>query len=363
VVLPLHAPDRVGLEIAGIGARLGLAETGTFQERLAATFRGLAASGGHLLVLDDCPHADALRNLSAQLPETATLATARRAPWAEAEGLPRHLLGPLDGRLAARLVARDRRDLNADEADLVRIAADLGQVPEALDFAARSLAADRDGDFRDPFLYLQLLRRVPIEQLSVAIRGEVRRPAGNEAAVLRAAAVAIGQLRITHGPDVTALRMLRLACAFVPGQPFPERVLRQAALNEPNPADTPQVAQGFKRLLALGLLRADGPKPGVHVPPIVAAYLNATDAERVTAARGVVEGTAAQWLSQALVAEQTNEILDWQPHLHALAEQAETRRSRRAGHLITLLGHQLRALGEPQVADALLARARDLGPR
>ena len=362
VLLPLDRADRSGVAIAAAGLRLGVAESGSFQARIRATLDHLGREPGRPVILDDCPDAATFRALRPGRPAGITLATARRADWAAAARLGHHPLDVLDFQDSARLIARDRSDLRGSMPEPARIAAALDDVPGALDLAARTLAAERDGAFGDPIAYLQALRAVPLDRVRIAAGGRLRAPAGRERAVVRAIAVAAGRLDPHHGPDITALNLLRLASAFIPAQPFPETILRQATGGREGGPDTPQVDQALRRLQALGLLRRDGVTPGPYLPPLVAAYVAAADPDAMRAARRRVEATMAAELQSALLAGRVNAVLGLQLHVHHLAEIAEIAGSPLAGTLMHRLGDQMSALGETGFAAHLAARGNELGP-
>ena len=359
-VLPLDRPDRAGVALAAYGLRWGLAVDGDFQRRLQVIFEDLRAHAGVLLILDDCGDAASVQTLRAQVGHVPILVTARRSAWAEAAEMAVYPVGPLDFGDATRLVVRDRPDLSADRPEPARIAAALDEVPAALDFAARTLAAERDGEFGEPLAYLAALRAVPVDRLVIAMDGLPRRPAGHERAIVRALAVAAGRLRPVHGPDITALALLRHAVAFIPGQAFPEKLLRQAITTREAAPDTPQVDQGIARLRNLGLLRGDAAMPGLYVPPLVAAYVAGADPEAVGGARRCVERVVAARVQDCLIAGRVNEVLSWQVHLHHITEMAEGTQSPAAPVLFRRLADQMDALGEAAHADRLRQRGEAL---
>jgi hypothetical protein len=372
-VLPLGRPERAGLDLAALGSRLGLATTGSLPARVQATLDGLARQPGRLLIADDVPDAATLASIRPGNAAVKVIATARRADWAGTAGLAQLPLERLAFQDAAALVARDRGDLRADMPEPARIAATLDEVPEALDFAARTLAAARQSALGDPVAYLRALRAVPVDNLRVADHGRLRAPAGRERAVLRAVAVAHDHLAPHHGPDITARTLLRLAAALIPGQPFPETLLRRAAAMEPESAeavpageagtpDTPQVAQGLARLRALGLLRGDGAAPGVYVPPAVAAYVAGAAPLAMAEARARMESAVVRAAADALLAGNVNDLLSWQAHLHHVTESALHLGRTRAEVLQRRVAEQLHALGMGALPENAVAGGRALLP-
>jgi hypothetical protein len=372
-VVPLGRPDRAGLDLAALGLRLGLATSGSLPARVRTTLDGLGRTPGRILIADDVPDAATLASIRPGNTAVRVVATARRADWAGAAGLAQLPLERLAFEDAAALVVRDRGDLRADMPEPARIAATLDEVPEALDLAARTLAVTRKAALGDPVAYLRALRAVPVDDVRIADHGRLRVPAGRERAVLRAVAVAHDQLNPHHGPDITARTLLCLAAALIPGQPFPESLLRRAAAMEPEspeamPAgeagtpDTPQVAQGLARLRALGLLRDDGATPGLYLPPAVAAYVAGATPLAMAEARARMEAAAARAAADALLAGNVNELLSWQTHLHHLTEIALRLGRMRAGVLQGRVAEQLHALGMGELPENAVAGGGALLP-
>ncbi len=359
-VISLARPDLAGLELAAAGLRLGIVAEGPLAQRVEAVLAALRTTADRLLVLDDCPDARSYRAVRPAGGRPTTLVTAGAAPWAPDVGAAEHPLGGLHFQDAAALVASRRPDLAPEMPEVARVAAALDEVPAALAFAAHTLAAERDGQLGDPIAYLRAVRAVPVDDLRLALGSGTRAPAGRERAIVRALAVAAGALRPTHGPDIVALFLLRIAAAFQPGQPFPERLLRRAAQAGEDPPDSAQLNQAAARLRALGLLRDDADGRGPYLPRPVAAYVAGNDPTRMPDARRLAEGAAARTAAEALAEGRVNDVLPWQAHLHHLAELAEMARSRVAGVLMRRLGEQMHALGAPELARALDARGHAL---
>ena len=360
VVVPLTRPDRAGVEFAAAGLRTGFATSGTLSERVQATVAGLRETPGWLLILDDCPDRRSFNAVRPAGGPPTTLVTASRAPWAQDAGAGVYPLGPLDYRDAARICGMHRPDLTPDLPEPARLAAALDEVPEALALAARTLAAQRDGTYGDPITYINAARKIRVDRLQLATGAGTRAPAGRETAIVRAVGMAAASLRATHGPDITALYLLRIASAFMPGRDFPERLLRQAAHGSDEPPDPGQVTQALNRLRALGLLRDDGPTGGLYVPRLVAAYVAGNDMGAMPRLRRLAEGAAARLAAEALIQGRVNAILPWQSHLHHLAEIADLTRSPYAGVLMRRLAEQMHGLGEPDLAQALDAHGNAL---
>jgi hypothetical protein len=360
VVVSLTRPDRAGIEFAAAGLRTGFADSGTLSERVQATVAGLRDTPGWLLILDDCPDRRSFHAVRPAGGPPKTLVTASRAPWAADAGAGQYPLGPLDYRDAARICGMHRPDLKPDLPEPARLAAALDEVPEALALAARTLAAQRDGEYGDPIAYINAARKIRVDNLRLSVGAGTRAPAGREIAIVRAVGMAAASLRATHGPDITALYLLRIASAFMPGRAFPARLLRQAAQGSDEPPDQGQVTQALDRLRALGLIRDDGAMGGLYVPRLVAAYVAGNDMGAMPRLRRLAEGAAARLAADALMEGRVNTILPWQTHLHHLAEIADLTRSPYAGVLMRRLGEQMHGLGEPDLAQALDAHGNAL---
>ncbi len=359
-VISLARPDLVGLDLAAAGLRLDMVTEGPLAQRVEAVLAALRTDAARLLILDDCPDARSYRAVRPSGGRPAVLVTAGAAPWAPDVGAAEHPLGGLHFRDAAALVASRRPDLTPEQPEVARVVAALDAVPAALALAAHTLAADRDGQLGDPIAYLRAVRAVPVDDLRLALGGGTRAPAGRERAIVRALGVAAGALRPTHGPDIVALFLLRIAAAFQPGQPFPERLLRRAAQAGEDPPDSAQLDKALGRLRALGLLHDDADGRGPYLARPVAAYVAGNDPARMPAARRLAEAAAARAAAEALADGRVNDVLPWQAHLHHLAEIAEMARSSVAGVLMRRLGEQMHALGAPDLARALDARGNRL---
>ena len=347
---------RLGLDL---GPDMGLAGDGSLRARLEELDAALAAGPRRLLILDDCPDARTFQTWAPVTPHLAVIATARRAPWAGALGLPELPLQTFDIADGLDLLYRHRPDLTPADPGLGRVVEALGRVPEALALAGHTLAYRRAANTGDPSpdAYLQGVQAVnPAAQRLDLGRGP-RPPAGREGAVARAVVQAVSQLHPSHGPDILARAVLHLLCAFRPDAEVPAWLLRRCAALCEGPPDDGQVAAALDRLVALGLVRRPGPGGPLTVSRLVAAWTVASDPPRQDAAHRLCTAACARAAQAAAREGRVNDLLRWQHQVRHLADAAEARRSPHAGLLLGALAGLMVQLDEPEEGGWLAERA------
>ena len=350
-------------ELAACAVRLELGASGSLTDRLHALDSALAQGPARLMILDDCPDAAALRTWRPDSPRVAMLVTARRAPWATGLGLPELPLQAFDMADGLALLARHRPDLPPADAGLSRIVEALNRIPEALSLAAHTLAYLRRRRGGTPEAYLHALQAIAPDAWPLALGPTPRPPAGRERAVAAAFACALGALDPTHGPDILARAILRLACAFRPDAEIPDWLLRRCAAAWEGPPDSHQIAEALARLSALGLLHRPGQGRPVRVSRLVAALVAAEAPDRTANARRVCEAVTARTAQLAARESRVDDLLLWQRQLRHLAQQAEAEGSRYAGVLLSALAGLMLQLDAPDEAAWLADRAASVNAR
>jgi len=353
----------VATELAACAVRLELGVSGSLAARLRALETALAEGPARLMILDDCPDAAALRTWRPDSAAVTLLATARRAPWSAGLGLPELPLQAFDMADGLDLLARHRPDLPPADPGLSRIAEALNRIPEALSLAAHTLAYIRQRRGATPESYLQALQAVNPDAWRLALGPTPRPPAGRERAVMAALACALGELDPRHGPDILALAILRLACAFRPDTEIPDWLLRRCAAAWEGPPDNDQIAEGLRRLAALGLLHRPGKGRPLTVSRLVAAVVAAEAPDRTADARRLCEGVAARTAQLAAREGRIDDLLCWQRQLRHLGVVAESAGSRYAGVLLAALAGLMLQLDEPDEAAWLADRAAAVNAR
>src|SRR5690606_975797 len=109
-------------------------------------------------------------------------------------------------------------------------------------------------------------------------------PTGHELHVARTFALSFERLDPEDAADVAAIMLLAGAACFAPGEAFPGDWLLAALESE----DELLLVDGLKRLLALGLLTADG-ESGYQLHRLLAVYVRQVLAEVMEGARAAVE--------------------------------------------------------------------------
>jgi len=356
--VPAADPDAVPTAVAACGLRAGVATRGSLDARIEATFRAWEAGPASLVILEDCRDPEVVRAWRPEGP-ARLLVTARHGGWASALGLPAHRLEGLDDAAGLALLRGFRPDLRRNDPDLGRIVEALRHLPQALVLAGRMLRHARDTAAGAPAAYLSALRAVAAEETLLEIDGLRRAPLGAEVPTLRAAIQAMARLRDIHGPDIIAKATLRLAACFAPGVPIPAWLLARCAEAYEAPPDDWLIEKAVSRLAALGLLQSEsGSEPDIAVPPLVAALAGATDAEKMAAARDLVEGVAARAALAAAEDGRVDDLLTWDVQLRHLAAAAEARASGTADLLLRALALHHDRLDDPGEADWLRERAR-----
>ncbi len=303
----------VGREVADCGALMGLWSPGEdtalpLPEKVARTVQAWRGAEPRLLIFDNC-EAPAL--LAAWRPAgggARVLVTSRSDDWpagfaalavptlprAQSVSLLREYVdAPLVG-AGLKPAPTDAAALRGD-ADLDRVAAELGDLPLALTLAGSYLA---DSPSVSVGRYLDDLRRVgPLDHLRPREGATAHSWTTHDLDVARTFQISLDGLEPAARPaDAAARLMLAGATCLVPGEPFPWALAAGMVEASDDDAQLPDAA--VRRLLARGLLeRTGGGRLRLH--RLVAAFAARALAEELDAARAAVEGAVESALAKA----------------------------------------------------------------
>jgi tetratricopeptide (TPR) repeat protein len=187
---------------------------------------------------------------------TRVLVTSRRQNWGEALGLYEQRLETLLRAESVALLRKFRPDLAVDDADLHRIAAEVGDLPLALHVAGSYLK--RYKAVEQPATYLEHLRSTPLRTLAKRLAGTS--PTKHNLDVARTFAVSYEQLDSQDAIDALALALLARAAYFAPNEPIPADLLMRTMTRESIQGDEMLAydrEDALTRLAELGLLERE----------------------------------------------------------------------------------------------------------
>jgi len=354
--LSFETADGIPGEIARCGDLLGLC--GDYarlppEEQVRLVLTAWQDGRPRLVVCDNCEDPELFRRWIPRLGPQAFIVTSRCDSWPGDLSMAAMPLRTLPRRESMALLRRQRPDLAEDDADLCAIAAELGDLPLALHLAGAYLHRYRAIDAGQPAAYLRALRRA--DPLAHASLTGGHTPTGHDANVAQTFALSSDRLDSAETADALALRALRHATRFAPGEAIPRWLLASAlGLDWSEDAAQIALADALARLGELGLIDNDQTGPSLH--RLIAAFAHAGDPDATTTAEAVelaVDKAAAAQNRTGLPLP----LLVWQSHLRAVAESAAEAGRDRAGGLLNILGTHLRMIGDYDGARAAFERA------
>jgi len=181
--IPADSPTSITTGLAGLAARLnpyGNLTAKTSAEAAAWAIGWLQAHPGWLLVFDDADSPHNIESVLGSLPAGRHLITSRRATgWHRtARPLP---LAPLPPDAAVDMLTQIINPGNPDQADLERLAAELGHLPLALEQAAAYI----QNTAITPAAYLDRLRRYPARMFATSALSRTSGEAGDQRTIAR----------------------------------------------------------------------------------------------------------------------------------------------------------------------------------
>ena len=293
-------PAAVPEAIAACGPALYPGDAGfsarPLPERVALVASAWAGPLPRLLIFDNCEEEALLDAWAPKGGGCRLLLTARRASWSPARGITAVPLGLLPPVESLALLRRHRPDLAPDDPGLAAIAAELGQLPLALELAGSYLARYRDDPIGAPAAYLAELRAADVlAHASMAIEdleapGGSRTLTGHEKNVARTFEVSLRRLRPDDPVDTLARDLLARAAWLAPGEPIPRHLLKLCSgVAADDPAAVRRFADALDRLLNLTLIERTSTGGGV-LHRLVAAFARSR-MEQAEAGRSAVEAT------------------------------------------------------------------------
>jgi tetratricopeptide (TPR) repeat protein len=305
-----------------------------------------------LLVFDNCEEEAPLDRWRPPAGGARVLVTSRRGEWSAVLGVQVLPLGVLGRADSVALLRRHRPDLPEDDPDLHAMAAELGDLPLAIELAGSFLARYRA--VVTPATYLADLRHPNLlDHRSFTGRGISA--TGHELSVGRTFALSYNRLDATDPIDTLARALLARAAYFAPGEPIPRDWLVATLDVDPLNADTPyQTQDALNRLLELSLLERQADDT-VRLHRLLATFVlnEASDAAAQQAVERVVLTQAARSREAGSAAQQARML----PHLRTVTEAALERNDESAVRLRNELGSYMLNLGEFSQARSLFERA------
>ena len=353
-------PEAVPAEIATCGGPGGMQLRGDFGNLKLNDQVQLVASewqgpSPRLLVFDNCENEASLETWRPRTGGCRVLVTSRRDMWSLHLGVHALSLGVLSRPASLALLRKHRPDLAPDDPVLDQIAAELGDLPLALHLAGSYLARYRQTPFGSPAGYLQAVRRPDLlEHRSLAIEGEST--TGHQQHVARTFALSYDRLQPTDEIDAIALVTLARAAWFAPGEAIPRDLLRlSAGVDTADEAAILRFEDSLRRLRELGLI-AEQESGALMLHRLLAAFVRSAAGEEATH-RGRVEASVFADATRLNQAGYPAPLLDWQPQLRFVTEQAARAGGEHAGGLFNELGYHLRMVADFAGAGAAYERA------
>jgi tetratricopeptide (TPR) repeat protein len=343
-------PRAAPAEIASCGGSRHLALRPDFDllpidEQLRLVQEAWSDALPRLFIFDNCEDPELLERWLPTGDGCRVLVTSRRSEWPARLGVRSLLLGVLSRNQSIGLLRKHLPDRLTSDAELISIAAELGDLPLALHLAGHFLARYRAEV--TPADYLQQLRGPDILQHPSLQAGGIS-PTGYVQHVARTFALSYDRLDPSRDIDRMALDLLARAACFAPGEPIQRDLLLSTAAQVALGAET-RLASDRRASDALGLLIEQG------LLVVGAGGLDGADATvrmhrlLVAFVRQVMPDDAALLVEHVLLAtaRQLNEVdahmqmLELQPHLRAVADTAEARADEQAADLCFELSQHL----------------------
>ena len=330
------------------------------EERVRAAMAEWQSDLPRLLVFDSCEDEELLDRWLPPTGGCRVLVTSRRGSWDPSLGVSDLKLGVLDRPESVELLRRYRPDLPADDPRLHDIAAELGDLPLALDLAGRHLK--RYARDVTPEAYLADIRRPELLEHPSLRRARGISPTKHDMDVWRTFALSYWRLDADDETDANAMRLLSRAARLTPGEPMPEELL--ALSLDPSGAPGPEPAlpatlarDALERLTDVGLLgeETDGAY-GMHRLVATFALAEASD----DGAQVAVEEACARAVLEAFRDGNPGRQEMLVPHVRPLADAAMERVDEAAANLCTAAGVGLGQLGNYDEALPYAQRAVDI---
>jgi tetratricopeptide (TPR) repeat protein len=252
-----------------------------------------------------------------------------------------------------------------DEALLVEICAELGDLPLALHLAGSFLARYRTVVTPADYL-VQLRSPALLDHPSLQGRGAESSPTGHVLHAGKTLALSWDRLDPGDAVDAIARDLLHRAACLAPGEPIPHALL-VATIGAPEGDLGAKLAQAdaLRRLFDLGLL--EKPEPDTYrIHRLVTDFARHTSGDHATA-RASVEQALLDEVTRVNTSGFPARLLRWQPHLRAATDVARAREDEQAARLCAALDYHFHEIGDYGAArtyceHALAVRGKQYGP-
>lgn len=366
----LNFGDPAGIpgEVASCGGSSGMQFGPEFhrlpmEEQVNAVMAEFQSVLPRLLVFDNCDDEELLHQWLPAFGASRVLITSLREIWDPSLGVNSHPVNPLNRFESVQLLRKSRPDLTEDNSDLDAIAAELGDLPLALDLAGRYLS--RYNREVTPAYYLEELRQPELLDHPSLRKARGISPTKHDMDVWRTFAVSYRRLNAADETDSIALKLLARFAHLAVGEPIPEYLaagtLKLSGRRYTPPEPDTAFRDALERLTNLGLLRkiAD---VGISMHRLVAAFvcIEASD----PAAQTPVEEACVYAANQAHLQGQPARQVQLLPRLRSVTSASWGRMDELAASVCTALYinlAQLRQYKEAMIyADRAWRISRDL---
>jgi tetratricopeptide (TPR) repeat protein len=363
-------PTGVAAELAACGGAGALelyaeADGLSQAEQVAKVGAAWAQDLPRLLIFDNCddaPGTTAEQQLAAWLPTSGgcrVLVTSRRGQWRSSLGIMAHHLDTLPRAESIALLRSHCVDISDAAADAM--AAELGDLPLALNLAGNYLDTYRDEPFGQPAAYLANLQKQLIDHRSMQGKGVALSLTDHDLNVRATFELSYDRLNKHDPTDALAIAALARAACLAPGEPFPRELLL-ATLGEATEDEeiAAQRADAIRRLVALGLVEdTAGATLRVHRLIVAFAQVASTDDTVITDVEDVLMTHAYQIGALGYPVA----LLSILVHVRHVIKHALESDDLHAAPLFAILGYYLRRSGRYAEARPLFERALEIRER
>lgn len=335
-------PDNVTAEIVACGSS-GSAELGSdfpmlsFDDKIKRVTATWQSALPRLLIFDDCRDANLLAFWAPPSGGCRVLLTSRATFEDAALELEYVDLGVLGREESVELLRKHLNGIPADDSVLDGIAAELGDLPLALDLAGRFLVRFRATDTPDEYLTELRDAEPPALSYHESLEDEDEdgaSPTHHMMSVARTFELDLRRLDATDPTDGLALKALARVAHLSPDQPILREVLvASLGLPDGDRGARRQAERAILKLTDLGLIQGED---DVRMHGLVRGVVLASveDAQ----ARTDVENAILARVQNRAEAGDLRAVLPLLPHLRSLANSIGSREDATAGLLCFVLG-------------------------
>ena len=298
-------PLAIPTAIAACGGLRGMAlddhfSSLTLQEQLDLVYAAWNNSLPRLLIFDNCNDPSLLRAWRPAAGGCRLLLTSIPEAWSPQTGVKTLPLDQLPREDSIRLLRIYRPELQPDNPTLDAIAAQLGDLPLALDLAGHYLW--RYANDVTPEAYLERLQQPDLLNHPSMQTGDLS-PTHHATHVAKTFALSFKQISLKDAVDRTAHDLLASAACFAGGELLPRRLLRLTHFPTQLPFEIiVHFADAINRLIELGLLRQIETDGSLLLHRLLQHFV-----------RLAVEESALQ-AAQEKVEQKSRQILQWPGH-------------------------------------------------